>query len=92
MIVNKKAATALFMLTTLELFAAAVKSGEALARMLHLSAGSKAMIQWERVFKSERKMKRYGIDRLSEEEKKRLKRYLINHAVDSDQPTVAGEY
>jgi len=60
--------------------------------MLNLSAASKASMQWERVFKSERKMKRYGIANLSEEEKKRLKHYLIMHAIDSDQPTVAGEY
>jgi len=68
------------------------RSGEELARALHLSAASKAMIQWERVFESERKMKRYGIDRLTEAERERLRNYLIDHAIDSDRPTVAGAY
>jgi hypothetical protein len=63
---------------------------ESLANELKISAASKAMIQWERVFKSPRKMKRYKIDTLTDDEKKVLKRYLINHAIDSDQPTIAG--
>jgi hypothetical protein len=61
-----------------------------LAKSLHLSAGSKAIIQWERVFKSSRKMKKYKIDTLSQKKKNMLKAYLINHAIDSDQPTIAG--
>jgi hypothetical protein len=61
-----------------------------LAQSLNLSAGSKAIVQWERVFKSKRKMKKYKIDQLSEENKTRLKEYLIKHAIDSDQPTIAG--
>ena len=59
---------------------------------LNLSAGSKASVQWKRVFKSERKMKRYGIYTLSEDTKKELQEYLINHAIDSDRPTVAGGF
>ena len=61
-----------------------------LAKSLNLSAGSKAIVQWERVFKSERKMKRYNIDKLSDTEQDALKEYLIQHAIDSDQPTIAG--
>jgi hypothetical protein len=61
-----------------------------LAKTLHLSAGSKAIIQWERVFTSARKMKRYKIDKLSPQEREKLKAYLVNHAIDSDQPTIAG--
>ena len=61
-----------------------------LARSLNLSAGSKAIIQWERVFKSKKKMKRYKINTLSDEDKSKLKEYLIDHAIDSDQPTIAG--
>lgn len=61
-----------------------------LAKSLNLSAGSKAIVQWERVFKSERKMKRYNIDRLTPTEQDALKEYLIEHAIDSDQPTIAG--
>jgi hypothetical protein len=66
------------------------KSGEEIAKRLGLRAGSKAILQWERVFKSSRKMKRYNIDKLSPEEKEKLKEYLIEHAIDSDHPTVAG--
>jgi len=62
----------------------------ALAKSLHLNAGSKAIMQWERVFQSKRKLKRYKLDSLSQEQRQRLKKYLINHAIDSDQPTIAG--
>ncbi len=62
-----------------------------LAKTLNLSAGTKAIIQWERVFKSERKMKKYKIDTLSINDRKNLKDYLIKHAIDSDKPMVAGE-
>jgi len=65
---------------------------EALAQKLNLSAGSKAIVQWKRVFKSERKMKRYKIDTLSNEQKIALEEYLKNHAIDSDKPTVAGRF
>ena len=65
-------------------------SPQEIARKLHLIAGKKAIIQWERVFKSNRKMKKYGIDKLSKAEKESLKNYLLDHAADSDHPTVAG--
>ena len=64
--------------------------GKEIAARLNLSASSKAIKQWEKVFKKERKMKRYGIDKLSEEEKAELKKYLIDHAADSDHPEAAG--
>ncbi len=73
--------------STLTLYASAPQD---LAKKLHLIAGKKAIIQWERVFKSNRKMKKYGIDKLSKEEKVSLKNYLLDHAADSDHPTVAG--
>ena len=65
---------------------------ESVAKDLNLSAGSKAIIQWKRIFKSERKMKRYKIYALSEETKQMLEEHLINHAIDSDKPTVAGGF
>jgi hypothetical protein len=65
---------------------------EILVQKLKLSPASKAIVQWERVFKSDRKMKRYKINNLTMKEKKKLEEYLINHAIDSDMPTVAGEY
>jgi hypothetical protein len=66
--------------------------GEMLAKKLHLMAGYKAIMQWERVFKSQKKMKRYKIDTLEDDQRLALKRYLIAHAIDSDHPTVAGEF
>ena len=81
----------LFVLLSTASFAFAQESQpETLANKLNLSAASKAMVQWERVFKSKRKMKRYKIDTLKENEKAMLKKYLIDHAIDSDQPTIAG--
>jgi len=65
-------------------------TGKELAVKLHLSAGSKAIRQWQRVFKKERKMKRYGINKLSPSDKEALKEYLVNHAADSDHPEAAG--
>ena len=65
-------------------------SPQEIAKKLHLIAGRKAIIQWERIFKSDRKMKKYGVDKLSEKEKTALKNYLLDHAADSDHPTVAG--
>jgi hypothetical protein len=64
--------------------------GKAIANKLGLSASSKATVQWERVFKKQRKMKKYGIDKLSDDEKNALKQYLISHAADSDAPEAAG--
>ena len=81
----------LILLLTLFSFVYANSSGtEILAKSLNLSAGSKAIVQWERIFQSEKKMKRYHIYKLSVQEKNILKKYLIKHAIDSDQPTIAG--
>jgi hypothetical protein len=64
--------------------------GKVLADQLGLSAGSKAIKQWERVFEKPKKMARMGIDKLSDAEVEVLKEYLIGHAADSDQPAAAG--
>jgi len=63
-----------------------------IATKLSLNPGAKAMMQWERVFKSKRKMKKYKIDTLKEDERKILKEYLISHSADSDKPQFAGEF
>ena len=65
-------------------------TGAQLATQLHISPSSKAMIQWERVFKSKRKMKKLGIVKLSQDERDTLKKYLIDHAADSPSPIAAG--
>lgn len=61
-----------------------------LAKELKLYAGTKATIQWKRVFSSQRHLKRYNLTDLNDETKNRLKIYLIEHAADSDQPIVPG--
>ncbi len=63
-----------------------------LAKELHINPAYRAMAQWERVFSSERKMKRYKINSLTPEQQKELKSCLINHAIDSEQPTIAGDF
>ena len=61
-----------------------------LANDLKLYAGTKAAIQWQRIFSSDRRMKKYKIDLLPEQTKHQLKLYLIDHAADSEQPIVPG--
>lgn len=61
-----------------------------LSKNLNLYAGSKATIQWERVFSSQRHLQRYKLDSLSIIQREELKKYLIKHAADSDQPIVPG--
>jgi len=65
-------------------------SGKSLAAKLGISASSKASTQWVRVFKKAKKMKKFGIDTLSDSDKSELKKYLISHAADSDTPEAAG--
>ena len=57
---------------------------------LKLIPASKAIVQWERVFSSEKRKQRYHIDQLSPEVQLLLKEYLIEHAADSSQPMVPG--
>jgi len=67
------------------------KTPQELVKELSLNPAKKAAMQWERIFKSKRKMKRYKIYKISDKEKKILKEYLIEHAADSDKPQFAGE-
>ena len=68
----------------------AFASGKDLAVKLGLNASSKAITQWEKVFKKDKKMAKYGIDKLSDADKTALKKYLTSHAADSDHPEAAG--
>ena len=85
--VLKKLIAVLALFGMISAFAA---DGKSLAKQLGLSASSKASTQWKRVFKKKKKMKKYGIDKLSDEDKASLKTYLMNHAADSDAPEAAG--
>jgi hypothetical protein len=66
------------------------KSGQQLSNELKIDPSSKAIKQWERIFSTEDKLKQMGIDKLSASDKAELKKFLIDHAADSDKPTVAG--
>ena len=83
----KKLIAIIALLFTVTAFAA---DGKSLAQQLGLSASSKASSQWNRVFKKAKKMKKYGIDKLSAADQGALKTYLVNHAADSDTPEAAG--
>ncbi|MGD9969920.1 MAG: hypothetical protein AB7S65_05645 [Sulfuricurvum sp.] len=61
-----------------------------LCNKLGIYPGSKAKIQWERIFSDEKKMQQYKINTLSDDAKSKLKLYLIKHAADSEQPMVPG--
>lgn len=77
----------IFSLFTATLYANTI---EEFAHDLNLIAGTKAIVQWERVFSSPRHMKRYKIDDLPQETRDKLKEYLIQHAADSEQPMIPG--
>lgn len=61
-----------------------------IAKKLNLFAGTKAAIQWERVFSSQRRMQKYNIQALAQDTKNKLRVYLIEHAADSEKPIVPG--
>ena len=61
-----------------------------LASKLGLYGGMKATIQWERVFSSEKRLKKYRINTLPKGVQEALKLYLIEHAADSEKPIVPG--
>ncbi|MEA1983843.1 MAG: hypothetical protein U9N39_09890 [Campylobacterota bacterium] len=66
------------------------QSIKTLAKELNLQAGSKATVQWERIFSSQRHLKKYKLDSIPIEIRQQLKIYLIKHAADSEQPIVPG--
>ena len=61
-----------------------------LAKELNLYGGTKATVQWERVFSSKRHLIRYGLESIPKDTRDRLKVYLIDHSADSQQPIVPG--
>lgn len=77
-------------LLAIVLQSAQLQSAGEIAKSLNLIPGTRATIQWERIFETPQKMQRYGIDALSSAQQLKLKHYLLEHAADSDQPTVPG--
>jgi ATP-dependent helicase/DNAse subunit B len=86
--INKTIFIILFLLMSTILTASSDMAS--LAKNLNLYAGTKASIQWERIFSSERRLKRYKLDKLDEIKLIQLKNYLIKHSADSKQPVVPG--
>lgn len=77
---------------TVLLFAvSALADGKATAKKLGLEASGRASKQWERVFGNPEKIKEIGADKLAPSELAELKKYLIDHAADSDHPSVPGK-
>ena len=75
----------------LTLAVTAIADGKGSAKKLNLEASSRASKQWERVFGNSEKIKEIGADKLSAQEQTELKKYLIDHAADSDHPSVPGK-
>lgn len=61
-----------------------------LATSLKLFAGTKASVQWERIFSTKRRLKKYNLSHLPSDVRDELKHYLIMHAADSDRPIIPG--
>ena len=84
----------LFLIISFSLFllSSAVNAGDIvmLAKKLNLQAGTKATVQWERIFSSQRHLKKYKLQELPLHTRAELKTYLIKHAADSEQPIVPG--
>jgi len=61
-----------------------------IAKNFKLFAGTKASVQWERIFSTERRLKKYNLSHLPKDVRNQLKNYLILHAADSDRPIIPG--
>lgn len=68
----------------------ATSASEGIAKKYKLYAGTKASVQWKRIFSSQRRLHKYNLDTLSQNELNSLEQYLISHAADSEQPIVPG--
>ncbi len=79
-----------FILLSSLLSALNAQDSRKLAKELNLYAGTKASVQWKRVFSSQRRMEKHGLHLLTKQERDSLRIYLINHSADSEQPIVPG--
>jgi hypothetical protein len=88
----KKVLHLFFMLLFFSLFTTYLNAQDipSLAKELKLYGGTKATVQWERIFSSERHLLRYNLAFLDFQTRNALKKYLISHSADSQQPIVPG--
>ena len=77
--------------STILILNANAASGDALCKQLGLNPSSKAGKQWEKVFANVDKLKDIGADKFAAGDQKALLDYLVDHAADSDHPTVPGK-
>ena len=75
------------MFLSISLFA---RTGLEIAKDIGVNPNLKAKSQWVRIFKKERKMKKYGIDKLNASDKTILLDFCKKYAADSDSPTIPG--
>jgi hypothetical protein len=68
------------------------KNGAELAIETNINPSTKAIRQWERIFNKRSKWSRYGLDKLNDLDREILKKYVLDHAADSDRPAAAGIY
>ncbi len=80
----------LFLVSLLSISLFATQNISQLAKDLNLQAGTKATVQWERIFSSQRHLVRYKLEGIPLCTRNKLKIYLIKHAADSEQPIVPG--
>lgn len=55
-----------------------------------LYGGERSTVQWMRIFSSQKHLRRYHLDKLDKQTLEALRKYLVSHAADSDQPRVPG--
>lgn len=76
----------MFLLLAGALFA----DGKSLAIQYKIVPPTKAKIQWEKAFASEEKLASLGVKGISGADKDVLLKFCVDHAADSDSPTVPG--
>ncbi len=65
-------------------------NGKELAKIFNIKASSKIIKQWQRIFKKDRKLKKYNLDKLKQVQLDALLDYLIMYSADSDLVEAAG--
>lgn len=61
-----------------------------IVKKLKINPASKVSRQWARIFKSEKYLKRYGLNTLSKSQLEKVKEYLINNSADMIKDESAG--
>ncbi len=65
-------------------------NGKKLSKIFKLIPSSKLKKQWKRIFKKEKRLKKYHLETLTKKQQKNLLSFLIKYSADSDQVETAG--